>query len=321
LGNGIGYYIIQSTTLLILAVAANTSFAGFPRVLSILAKDGFMPRQFTALGDRLVFNNGIIVLSIATAALIIFFNGDSHALIPLFAIGCFLAFTLSQAGMVRHWWRERKGNWKFKLGINGLGALVTGLTTIINIYNKFLSGAWLTIIAIPLFVFVFYRISTHYRSVRKQLTLNGLPPSLKPSPTPRVVVPISGIHRGIFDAVNFARCISPNVTAIYIEVEPDTAKKMQAEWQEWWTDIPLVVVPSPYRSLIRPLVDFLDKTDKEANDGQLAVVVLPELIPAKGWQELLHNQTHLLIKAALLYRRREKGFQRVIIDVPFHLRK
>ena len=321
MGNGAGYFVIQFSTMLILVVAANTSFAGFPRLAAILAKDGFLPRQLTGLGDRLVFANGILSLAIATAVLIILFGGDSHSLVPLFAVGVFLAFTLSQAGMVVHWIRERGRGWFLKSGINGIGALATAATVGIIGISKFLEGAWITIILIPMIVVVFLRIRSHYREVARELSLNGLPPSLKPTPLPRVVIPISGVHRGIVDAVDFARAISSDVTGVYVELEPGESDAVQKRWKRLFPDIPLVVVQSPYRSITHPILDFLDETDRGHNDGQLAAVILPEFVPAKWWQGLLHNQTAWLLKAAMLYRRRNLGFQRVIIDVPYHLQK
>ena len=319
LGSGFLYLVIQFTTLLILAVAANTSFMDFPRVAAILAKDDFLPRQLTGLGDRLVFTNGILLLSFTAGALIIIFNGDTHALIPLFAIGAFLAFTLSQSGMVVHWLRERGRSWLPKAAANAVGALATMTTLVVVIFSKFLEGAWITVILIPLIVLGFRKIFTHYQQVRKQLSLKGLPPSLKPLQPTRVVIPISGVHRGMVDAVNFARSISDNVTAVYVELEAGAGAKARLEWESWWPNVPMVVVPSPYRSIVAPLLQFLDDTDAQHNDGQLATVVLPEFIPGRWWQSLLHNQTAWLLKTALLYRRRQQGLERVIIDVPFHL--
>jgi amino acid transporter len=319
--NSLGYYLVQISTMLVLAIAANTSFAGFPRLAAILAQDGFLPRQLTNLGDRLVFANGIVFLAVATGGLIVLFSGDSHALIPLFATGVFLAFTLSQAGMVVHWFKFRGQGWVFKMSLNAIGALTTAITLGIVLYSKFLEGAWITVLLLPLLVLGFAQISRHYQQVRKQLSLKGLPPSLKPFPPPRVVIPISGVHRGIVDAVDFAQAISKSVTAVYIELEPGTGEKVREQWMRWWPDIPLMVKPSPYRSIVGPLLDYLDETDREHNDGQLATVILPEFVPARWWQALLHNQTTWLIKTALLYRRRTLGYQRVIIDIPYHLRK
>ena len=320
LGSGPAYLLIQICTMLILAVAANTSFAGFPRLGAILAADGFLPRQLTGLGDRLVFANGILMLAFASGALIFLFGGDSHALIPLFAVGVFLAFTLSQVGMVIHWQRLREPGWRWKAVINGIGALATGTTVVIIGASKFVEGAWITILLIPLLVVGFMKIRQHYREVASQLSLRGLPPSLKPYPPSRVVIPISGVHRGIVEAVDFAQSISKDVTGVFVELEPGSARQVCAMWSRWWPDIPLVVLSSPYRSLIGPLLDFLDETDRKHNDGQLAAVVLPEFVPARWWHNLLHNQTSWLIKTTLIYRRRHLGYQRVIIDIPYHLR-
>lgn len=320
LGDGFFYLVIQFSTLGILAVAANTSFADFPRVSAILARDAFLPRQLRGLGDRLVFANGIVLLAAATAALIIVFMGDTHLLIPLFAIGAFLAFTLSQSGMVVHWYRERGRGWFIKAFFNGTGAIATGATLLIVAFSKFTSGAWITVLVIPLIVVIFVRVHRHYERVRSQLSLHGFPPSLRPVSPARVVIPISGVHRGMVNAVLFAQSISSNVTGVYVELEPGAGAKVAEEWKVWWPDLPIVVVPSPYRSLVGPLLEYLDKTDLEHNDGQLAVVVLPEFVTAHWWENILHNQTASLIKAALLYGRRRSGGERLIVDVPYHLR-
>ena len=319
LGTGPAYFTIQFGTMLILAVAANTSFAGFPRLAAILAKDEFLPRQFKNLGDRLVFANGILFLAAGTAILIVLFRGDSHLLIPLFAVGVFLAFTLSQAGMVVHWWRLRGRNWLFKVLINGLGAVTTLITLFVVGITKFLEGAWVTVVLIPILMFMFLKVRAHYREVGHELSLHGLPPTLRPLTQLRAVVPISGVHRGIVDAMRYALTISSSVTGVFVELEPGDGEEVREKWERFWPDIPLIVIPSPLRSVIDPLLDFLDKTDQEHNDGQQATVVLPEFIPAHWWEAILHNQTAWLLKAALLYHRRSLGFQRVIIDVPYYL--
>jgi amino acid transporter len=320
LGDSPAYMLIQVTTLLILAVAANTSFADFPRVAAILARDGFLPHQLTNLGDRLVFANGILLLAGVTAVLIVVFGGDSHALVPLFAVGAFLAFTLSQTGMVVHWWRQRGQGWWVKAVLNGIGALATGVTLLVVGVSKFANGAWITVLLIPSLVLLFLRIRAHYRDVGRQLALRGIPPSLEPPPPPRIVIPISGVHRGTVDAVGYARSLSKDVTAVYVELEPDAGERVRKEWECWWPDVPLFIVPSPYRSVVGPLLDFLDQIDRQHNDGRLATVILPEFVPARWWHSLLHNQTAWLLKTAMLYRRRRLGFQRVIIDIPYHLR-
>jgi amino acid transporter len=321
LGKGIPYYTVQTFTLLILVVAANTSFAGFPRLASILAKDGYAPRQLSFLGDRLVFANGMILLAGLSGLLIVLFNGDTHALIPLFAVGVFLAFTLSQSGMVIHWLRERQAGWQVKVLINGIGATATLITLLVVGISKFAEGAWIVIILIPLLVAAFHTVKRHYIEVSKELTLRGLPPSLRPLPPPRVVLPVSGIHRGIIEALRYAQAISDHVSAVYVEINPGDGDRMRSEWERWYPDVPLVVVPSPYRSIIGPILDYLDQTDRDHNDGQLASVLLPEFVPAHWWQHLLHNQTAWMLKLALLYRRRRFGKVRAIIDIPMYLEK
>lgn len=320
-GGGLFYFVIQFSTLAILTVAANTSFAGFPRLAAVLAGDAYLPRQLSSLGDRLGFTNGVMLLSICTAGLIVLFAGDTHALIPLFAVGAFLAFTFSQAGMVRHWIRQGGAGAYLKAGINGLGSMATGVALLVVAYSKFTEGAWLSILLIPLIVLAFQGVHGHYQEVRKELSLHGLPPSLRPVAAARVVIPISSVHRGIVGAVLFAQSISQDVTGVYVELEPGSGRSILKEWKAWWPDLPLVIVPSPFRSLVGSLMDFLEKTDAAHNDGQLAVVVLPEFVTSHWWQSLLHNQTAMLIKAALLYGRRKGGGERLVVDVPYHLKR
>jgi amino acid transporter len=321
LGSGFLYYLVQISTMLILVVAANTSFAGFPRLAAILAKDGFLPRQFTGLGDRLVFANGIGLLAVATGFLIVIFRGNSHLLIPLFAVSVFIAYTLSQVGMVRHWWRERGGGWLIKAGINGFGALVTCLALLVIVASKFLHGAWISLLLILLLVSFFYKIRSHYRRIGRELSIHGMKIPRLSRKELRVIIPISGIHRGTVEAVGFARRIARDVTAVYVELDPGASEAVREKWSELYPRIPIVILPSPYRSIIQPLLNYLDETDRQHDDGQQATIVLPEFVPAKWWHSLLHNQTAWLLKAALLYRRRRRGYQSVIIDVPYHLRK
>jgi len=321
LGRGALYVLVQVSTLLVLAVAANTSFAGFPRLASVLALDRYLPNQFSQLGDRLVYSNGMFALAALTGLLIVAFGGDSHALIPLFAIGVFLAFTLSQAGMVVHWVRVRGAGWQGKALINGLGALTTLSALGIIGVSKFLEGAWIVVVLVPFLVLVFRAINRHYQEVARELSLRGLPPSLKPLPTPRVVIPISGVHRGVVEALRYARSISDSVTAVYVETDPAKTEKVRQAWEVWGQEVPLVVVASPYRSVIGPFLDYLDRIDRERNDGQYATVLLPEFVPARWWHHLLHNQTATLLRLAMLYRRRRLGYTRAIIDIPFQLRE
>ena len=202
-----------------------------------------------------------------------------------------------------------------------LGVIWILLTVLVIAVSKFFEGAWITVIVIPSLVLLFLRIRAHFHEVGRELTMTGLPPSLRPYPPARVVIPISSVHRGTVEAMDFAQSISSDVTGVYVGFEPGEADDLREPWERLWPDIPLVVVPSPYRSLIEPLIQFLDETDLQRHDGQLATLLLPEFVPAHWWQSLLHNQTAWMLKAALLYRRRKQGFQRVIIDVPFHLKK
>ncbi len=320
LGTSPAYFLVQGATLLILAVAANTSFADFPRVASVLARDRYLPHQFAHLGDRLVYTNGMLVLAGLTGLLIVVFGGDSHALIPLFAVGVFLAFTLSQSGMVVHWFRLRGPQWRLKALANGVGAAVTAATFLIVAVSKFAEGAWIVLVLIPAMAIIFRRVNMHYQDVAKELTLRGLPPSLRPLSKPRLVIPISGVHRGVIEAVRYAQSLSDRITAVYVETEPGAAERTRQEWERWELDIPLDIVPSPYRSIIGPLLEYLDGEDIHHNDGQQATVVLPEFVPAHWWQTLLHNQTAFLLKLALVYRRRRFGHSRPVIDVPYYLR-
>lgn len=317
------YLLVQLATLLVLIVAANTSFAGFPRVTSIMARDGFLPRQMQLLGDRLVFSYGILLLAGLAGLLIVIFRGDTHSLIPLFAVGAFLAFTLSQTGMVVHWLHEHGVQWRAKALLNGLGALATGLALLVIAISKFIHGAWIVIALIPLSVWVFRSIRTHYDQVRRDLTLAGVRPTFGDHIHPRIVVPVAGVHQGVVEALQYARTISDRIEAVHIEIEPGTASDLQERWHRYGLDeiAPLIVVPSPYRAYIGPLLEYLDRSDAAAGDGRLASVVIPEFVPEKWWHNLLHNQTAWLLKVALTYRRHQQGKTRAIIDIPIHLRK
>jgi amino acid transporter len=325
LGDGPLYLILQVATMLILVLAANTSFAGFPRLAAILARDRYLPRQLTNLGDRLVFANGIVLLAVIAGALVVVFGGQTHRLIPLYAVGVFLSFTLSQAGMVRHWRKERGQGWTWKMTVNGLGAVATGVVLIVIAGTKFVHGAWIVIALIPAIVWAFSQVRRHYQDVAQQLSLEGLEPEPWPEqashPRFKVVVPVSGMHRGTLAALRFARSLSTDVTAVVVDVEPPSTARVAEKWPAWGHDIPLEILPSPYRSTLAPLLHFLDETDRRDSERGPAVVVLPEFLPARWWHHLLHNQTARIIKRALLYRRSLTGRARVIIDIPYHLER
>jgi amino acid transporter len=310
-GRGWIYFMIQAATAIILLLAANTSFSGFPMLSSMLATDRFLPRQLANRGDRLVFSNGILFLAGLSMGLLIVFGGSTHALIPLYAVGVFTAFTLSQTGMVRHWWKERGPRWRTHAAVNAVGAAATATVVTIIGATKFTHGAWVVIIVIPLLIMGFLAIQRHYRTLARQLSLDGFaPPAIGRHP---VVVLVAGIHRGVVTALTYAKAVSPNVTAITVDLDPTATSKLQMQWQQWAPDVPLVVLDSPYRSVLGPVLQYIDQMEKQ-RDGDYMTIILPEFIPARWWQHLLHNQTALLIKGALLFR---KG--KVAISIPYHL--
>lgn len=293
------YLITQAATAGILVIAANTSYADFPRLASILARDGFMPKQLSALGDKLVFNNGILLLGVFAGLLIVMKGGNVDALIPLYALGVFLAFTLSQSGMVIHWRKEGGPGWVRKALINGLGAVATFIVLLDIAVEKFAEGAWMVIILIVLLVLLFRRIRHHYTDVSVQLRA-----AVKDEVLPRVntvVVLVPSFHVGVQHAIQYARLLSPHCRAVHVEVEPEQTPELLRKWGESGLDIPLVVLHSPYRSLIEPILDYLEEVQNERQDD-FVTVVIPEAVPAKWWQNLLHGQTGLLLKLALMTR-------------------
>jgi amino acid transporter len=310
MGEGVLYYNIQAATAMVLFLAVNTSFADFPRLSSIIARDGFMPRQMANRGDRLVFSNGIIILAGLSIVLLVVFQGSTHALIPLYAVGVFLSFTLSQAGMVRHWLKEEHPA-PHHILLNGLGALTTGVVTVVIAVSKFTHGAWMVIVLIPLIVLGFQAIHRHYQKLAQQLSLAGARrPRIGKNP---VVVLVAGLHRGTVEALEYARSISPNVTALTVDLDSTQTTKLRMKWAEWEPEIPLVVLESPYRSILRPLLEYIDRMEKQG-EGRYLTVVIPEFVPSHWWEHFLHNQTALMVKAALLFR---PG--KVSVSVPYHL--
>ena len=311
-GRGVGYVVLQAATAMILVLAANTAYADFPRLLSFLARDRYLPRQLGSLGDRLVFSNGIIVLAVAAGVLMVIFNATVTALIPLYAGGVFISFTIAQTGMVQRWRRLREPGWQRGMLLNGTGAITTFVVAIIVISQKFLLGAWILLPLIPAIILMFLAINKHYVRAARQLSLEGLAPP--PPPRNTVIVPISTLHRGTINALKYAQAIAPgNVTAVHISLDAEQTRKVQERWPQWGGDIPLVVLDSPYRSLVRPLLTYIEEVDARW-DNDLVTIVLPEFVPARWWHHLLHNQTSLLIKGALLFRR-----NKVVTSVPYRL--
>ena len=310
-GNGLAYFAIQGSTTLILVLAANTSFADFPRLASLLARDRYAPRQFRTLGDRLVFSNGIVMLATFAALLIVLFHAETHALIPLYAVGVFISFTLSQAGMVRHWLTDGGAGWQWRLVVNGIGAVVTGAVTLVIAATKFTHGAWIVVLLIPLMVCAFRAVHRHYDLVAAALSLDHL--SDEPPVENTVLVLVGDLHMGVVRALRYAQSLSPSPKAVFVELDPSFTPRLEERWAKAGCGVPLIVLSSPYRSMLRPLREYVDRIQRRTPNS-VVTVVLPEFVPRRWWQHLLHNQTALLVKGALLFRR---GV--VVVDVPFHL--
>ncbi len=310
-GRGPLYYMVQAATTLILALAANTAFSDFPRLASIIARDKFLPRQLANQGDRLAFSNGIVMLSVLAGVLLFVFGGDTHALIPLYMLGVFVSFTLSQAGMVLKWRRERKRGWRLGAFINGLGAVLTLVVLFVVAITKFREGAWIIIVLIPVLVAHFLAINRHYHRVAQQLSLKGLDVPEKRHNT--VIVPIGGVHRAVVQALEYARTLSDDVRAIYVDVDPHATQEIRETWPRWGKGIRLEILASPFRSVMEPLLEYIELTNDE-RPGDFVTVLLPEFVPARWWHHLLHNQRALLIKGALLFRPHI-----VVTSVPYHL--
>jgi amino acid transporter len=310
-GRGLPYYFVQAATMLILVLAANTAYSDFPRLASILARDRFLPRQLMNQGDRLAFSNGIIALSLLAGALLIAFEGDTHALIPLYMVGVFISFTLSQAGMVVHWKRLGGTGWMRHAALNAVGAVLTGLVLLVVAATKFTEGAWIILALVPVHVLWFQGVHRHYGRVAAQLSLRDYEPERRRGNT--VIVPIGGVHRAVLQALEYARSLSPDVRAVYVDVDPQATQNVRQDWERWGQGVPLVVLESPYRSLMEPLLEYVDQVDAE-RPNDYVTILLPEFVPARWWHHVLHNQRALLIKGALLFRRHI-----VVTSVPFHL--
>ncbi len=311
-GTGPLYFLVQASTMVILILAANSSFNGFPRLASILARDSYMPHQMSMMGDRLVFSNGVIILGVFSCLLIVLFNGDTHALIPLYAVGVFLSFTISQAGMVKRWLVKKGPHWEKKLLVNGIGAVTTAIATLIIATTKFAHGAWIVIVLIPLLITFFRAIRSHYKAVSEQIALSrGHRP-----PMPRrniVVLPIGGVNRAVIRAVDYARSRSGDIRAVLVDVDPEETARVEIQWAQWGCGVPLTVLPSPYRSVLSSLLDYLEQVLQKDQECWVTVVI-PEILPARWWQNILHNQRAFMLKGALLFKDRV-----ILTDVPYHL--
>lgn len=315
-GRNAMYYLIQGTTALILILAANTGYTAFPLLAVNLAKDKFIPRMFTVRGDRLGYSNGIIILALASILLIVFFKGQTEHLIPLYAVGVFIPFTLSQTGMMVKWIREKPEGWVTKLIINSTGAVISFIVMLMFFLTKF-AQVWSVLIFLPLIILMFHRIKKHYNAVGDQLRITTCEPALAVEGNV-IIVPVAGITHVVENSLNYAKSLSADqIIAVYVAFERDEEKKFEEKWNEWQPDIRLVTLHSHYRSIINPLTKFVDTVQRKASEANYVVtVIIPQFIPKKGWHNILHNQSSLLIRSFLLYRKNV-----IVTTVPYHLKK
>lgn len=311
-GDGPYLVLVQVATALLLTLAANTSFADFPRLSSFLARDGFMPRQFGFRGDRLAFTTGIVALAGIAILLLWYFKASVTALIPLYTLGVFVAFTLSQSGMVRRWWHRREPGWRRGLIINGLGALTTATIVGIVAVSKFTGGAWLVMILVPILVALMWGIRVHYQRLEHAIAPRTPLRSATATPPPLVIVPVARLDQPSIEALRFARSIAPEALAVHITNDAATAAKLKEQWEELGAGTELVIVESPYRALIGPLLRYLDALQRQDPDRRL-LVVLSEVVPRHWWDNFLHNQTALRLKVRLFFRPNT-----IVADVPYH---
>jgi amino acid transporter len=329
-GRNFFYLAAIAATAIILIMAANTAFADFPRLSALMAADGFLPRQLTYRGSRLVFSRGIAALAILASVLIIIFQASVNALIPLYAIGVFLSFTLSQAGMALRWRKigqlafgqelhERgstlryESGWKVKMIVNGLGALCTAIVMFVFAFTKFIDGAWIVLFLIPALVIGFSAIHGHYQALAKRLSLKNYVGSVRIS-RHRVIILISGVHRGTLAALDYAHLLSDDVTAVHVSIDPDNAARVRREWEQWGNGVRLVILDSPYRLLLEPLLRYIDELDAKRQPNEIITIVVPQFIPKHWWHNILHTQAAFLLRVVLLFR---PGI--VITDVPYQV--
>lgn len=328
-GRGLLYLGTIAATTIILILATNTAFAGFPSLSAIIAQDGYMPRQLAYRGSRLVFSRGIITLTVIASLLIIIFNASVTALIPLWAVGVFLSFTLSQVGMARHWWKNRYSSgradgrkkvtqaqnrgWRWKLAINGLGAITTLVVTLIFAITKFTDGAWIIVLLLPAIVISFNAVHGHYVSLARDLSLEhyGQPP---PSKRHRVILPVSAIHQGTLEALDYAISLSQDVTVVHVSTDPAQTEKLQHKWSWWGKGVRLVVIESPYRTFLEPFLDYVNELSDVLQPNERLTIVVPQFIPKHWWHNFLHTQTAFWLRFMLLHKR---GV--VITEVPYQV--
>ncbi|MGJ3501343.1 Putrescine importer PuuP [Piscirickettsia salmonis] len=327
---GVGlYYALQVATALILLLAANTSFSGFPRLASILAEHNYLPRQLRNIGDRLAYSNGIIMLAIIAIVLVIAFQANTHSLIPLYSIGVFLAFSLSQAGVARYFIKRRLNGWLWKSGVSIVGCITTSIAFIVIDESKFTSGAWVVFLIAPLLLYLFYKVHSHYREVDQELAVENIYDDNLLSyadPLLKVIVPISKLHRGTMTALHFARSLSDDVTAVVVDTHDhdngERIDKLKEDWKELQIPERLVVLDSPYRATISPLLRYIKRIDLREPERGCAVIVIPEAVPTRWWHHFLHNRKAMLLRAALMYNPITRyGSTRVFVGVPYRLER
>jgi amino acid transporter len=330
-GRGLPYLAVIVGTTVILVMAANTAFADFPRLSALVAKDGFLPRQLSFRGSRLVFSYGIITLALIASLLIVIFQASVTRLIPLYAIGVFLSFTLSQAGMSNRWLkigrlkpgeeRPERGstlhfekNWPIKMIINGFGSVCTAVVAVVFAVTKFRDGAWVVLILLPLLVMMFSLIHRHYNSLSKGLSLDtfaGAPPR---AARHRVIMPLSGVHQGTLEALRYARRLSDDITAVHVSIDPLEAEKVRQKWETWGEGVRLVILDSPYRLFIEPLLEYIEEIVAHRQPDETITIVVPQFVPSKPWHNLLHTNTANLLRSELLSK---PGI--IITDVPYQV--
>jgi len=330
-GRGILYISTIWATTVVLIMAANTAFADFPRLGALHAGDGFLPRQLTFRGSRLVYSNGIITLAIIASALIVIFRASVTRLIPLYAIGVFLSFTLSQGGMARRWWKighlkegeevvepgstlRYQQNWRFKMVVNSFGALCTSIVAIVFAVTKFREGAWVVLILTPMLVMIFFRIHYHYKDLAHSLSLEDFAGVPARQTRHRVIMPVSGVHQGTLDGLHYARLLSSDVTVVHISIDPAETEKVQKKWVTWGEGTRLVILDSPYRLFVEPLLEYLKEIIDHRQPNETITVVVPQFIPSKRWHNLLHMRTAEVLRTELLSKH---GV--VVTDVPYHV--
>ncbi len=329
-GQGFFYLATIAATTVILIMATNTSFADFPRLSALVGADGFLPRQLAFRGSRLVYSRGIIALAAIASILIIAFRASVTLLIPLYAIGVFLSFTLSQAGMAHRWWKighlrpdetivergstlRRQSGWQIKMGINGLGSVCTAVVMLVFAVTKFEDGAWIVLLLIPILVACFSTIHRHYRTLARSLSLDdyGAPP---PISRHRVILPVSGVHRGTVAALRYAQLLSQDITAVYVTTDPEETERIRHKWETWGEGVRLVILDSQYRMLLEPLLQYIEQVATHRQPGETITILVPQFVPKHWWTNVLHAQTAVWLRLALMFK---PGI--VITNVPYQV--